>query len=116
MKIENLNNTPFEAKYKTSRILEITTRKIFDTDGVGGYIETLKDIHGNIPRYLGNLGYKRYAIEIGDKIVAKYPQIAAATKEILDIVEKEPNILPKELREKSRLILDKMDKEIDIVI
>ncbi len=116
MPIEHINSTNFQKKYSTSKVLEITTRKIIDSDGVNGYINALKEIHGNVPKYLGHLGYKRYAIEAGDKIIAKYPQIASATQEILNIVEKEPNILPKELRERVKPILDKMDKEIDIVI
>lgn len=116
MKIENINSTNFYAKYKTSQVLEITTRKIFDPEGVNGYINTLKAIHGNLPKYFGHLGYKKYAIEVGNKIIAKYPQIADATKDILDIVEKEPQILPKELGQKVSPILDKIGKEVDIVI
>lgn len=116
MKIENINSTNFYAKYNTAQVLEITTRKIFDPEGVNGYINTLKGIHGNLPKYFGHLGYKRYAIEVGDKIIAKYPQIANATQEILAIVEKEPQILPKELGKKVSPILEKLDKEIDIVI
>ena len=73
MKITN-DNINFYAKYPTARILEITTQKIFETDGVNGYIETLKKLHGNIPKYTGNRGYRQYAEELSKKILEKYPQ------------------------------------------
>jgi len=111
-----INNTTFGQKYPTGRILEITTRKIFEPDGVNGYIETLKQVHGNVPRYTGHQGYRRYAEEVSEKILAKYPDIAKATKDILDIANKNKSLFAKELRPKVQPILDRFEKEIDIVI
>jgi len=111
-----INNITFGQKYPTGRILEITTRKIFEPDGVNGYIETLKQVHGNVPRYTGHQGYRRYAEEVSEKILAKYPDIAKATKDILDIANKNKSLFAKELRPKVQPILDRFEKEIDIVI
>jgi len=116
MYIQKINSTTFEEKYQTSKILELTTRRIFDNDGMQGFIDTLKKVHGNVPRYTGHQGYRRYAAEAGNKIIEKYPIIAEATKRILEITEKEPNILPKELRERIQPIIKNLDNEIDIVI
>lgn len=115
MKIQK-TNINFGQKYPTGRILEITTRKIFEPDGVMGYIETLKQIHGNIPRYTGHQGYKRYAEEVGNKIIAKYPEIAQATKDIIEIAEKNNLILTKDLKKMVQPVLDRFGKEVDIVI
>ena len=115
MNIQN-TNINFGQKYPTGRILEVTTRKIFEPDGVMGYIETIKELHGNVPKYLGNLGYKRYAIEIGDKIIAKYPKIAKATEEILKIAENNRSPFAKDLKILVQPILDRFGKTVDIVI
>ena len=111
-----ITNTNFGQKYPTGKVLEITGRKIFEPDGISGYIETLKQIHGNIPRYVGNLGYKRYAEEVGKKIMEKYPEIANATNDIIKIADKNKYIRARELKEKIQPILNRFDKEIDIVI
>lgn len=115
MKIQK-TNISFGEKYPTGRILEITTRKIFEPDGVTGYIETLKKVHGNVPKYTGHQGYRRYAEEVSEKILAKYPEIAKATSDILEIAEKNRNLLSKDLRVKVRPVLERFEKEIDIVI
>lgn len=106
----------FGEKYPTGRILEITTRKIFEPDGVSGYIETLKKVHGNVPKYTGHQGYKRYAEEVSKKILAKYPEIAQATQEILDIAKTHTSPFAKDLKIKVQPVLDRFGKEIDIVI
>ncbi len=115
MKIQN-NNINFKQKYPTGKILEITSLKIFEPDGVSGYINTLKEIHGNVPRYVGSQGYKRYAEEISAKIVEKYPEIGIAAKEIIDIASKHTYIRSAELKTKIQHILERFEKEIDIVI
>ena len=109
-------NISFGEKYPTAKILEITTRKIFEPDGVTGYIETLKKVHGNVPRYTGHQGYRRYAEEVSEKILAKYPKIAQATQDILEIADSHRSPFAKDLRVKVQPILDRFAKEIDIVI
>jgi len=112
----NFSNTTFGQKYPTGRVLEITTCKIFEPDGMSGYIETLKQIHGNVPRYTGHQGYRRYAEEVGRKILSKYPEIEKATNDILEISNDNKNLLAKDLKLKVQPILDRFEKEIDIVI
>ena len=115
MKIQK-TNISFGEKYPTGKVLEITTRKIFEPDGVMGYIDTLKKIHGNVPKYTGHQGYKRYAQKVGGKILAKYPEIANATDEILAIASSTKSPFAKDLKNNIQHVLDKFDKEIDIVI
>lgn len=109
-------NINFGEKYPTGKILEITSKKIFEPDGMEGYIRTLKQIHGNIPRYVGHQGYKRYAEEVSEKIFAKYPEIKQASKDILEIADKNPNIFSKDLKKLVQPVLNRFEKEIDIVI
>jgi hypothetical protein len=115
MNIQN-TNISFGEKYPTGKILEITTRKIFEPDGVMGYIDTLKKLHGNVPKYTGHQGYNKYAKEVGDKILAKYPEIANATEDILAIAKCTKSPFAKDLKNNIQPILNKFKKEIDIVI
>ena len=109
-------NISFGEKYPTAKVLEITTKKIFDPDGVTGYIETLKKMHGNVPRYTGHQGYRKYADEVSEKILAKYPKLAQATKDILDIANRCRSPFAKDLNVMVQPVLDRFGKEIDIVI
>ena len=115
MNIRN-TNISFGEKYPTGRVLEITTRKIFEPDGVAGYIETLKQLHGNVPRYTGHQGYRRYAEEVSAKILSKYPKIAKATEDIIEIANKNPSPFARDLKILVQPVLDRFEKEIDIVI
>ena len=109
-------NINFGQLYPTAKVLEVTTKKIFEPDGVTGYIETLKSIHGNVPRYTGHQGYRRYADEVSEKILAKYPEIAKATADIIEIAEHHSSPFAKDLKIKVQPVLDRFEKEIDIVI
>ena len=110
------SNISFGEKYPTARILEITSCKIFEPDGMSGFIETLKQIHGNVPRYTGHQGFRRYAKEVSDKILVKYPEIAQATEDILEIAKNNDSLFTKDLKIKVQPVLDRFQKEIDIVI
>lgn len=118
MKVENINYTNFKAKYQTSKILGITSRKVLDTDGMEGYIETIKSIIGreNIPKYIGSKGYNGYAAKIAEKILPKYPKIAEATEKIQNILKENPLIFQKDLLKKVEPILRDFGAEVDIVI
>ena len=109
-------NISFGEKYPTARILEITSCKIFEPDGMSGFIETLKQVHGNVPRYTGHQGFRRYAKEVSEKILAKYPDIAKATEDICDIDKKNNSPFSKDLKILVQPVLDRFEKEIDIVI
>ena len=92
------------------------TQKIFEPDGVAGYIETLKNLHGNVPKYTGHQGYKRYAKEVSVKILAKYPKIEQATNDILEIASHNRSPFARDLKILVQPVLDRFEKEIDIVI
>lgn len=109
-------NISFGEKYPTGKILEITTRKIFEPDGFTGAVETAKKLHGNFPQYTGHQGYRRYVKDVGDKIIAKYPEIAQASKDIIEIAEKNNSPFAKDLKVLVQPVLDRFGKEIDIVI
>jgi len=109
-------NVSFKEKYPTGRILEVTTRKIFEPDGVNGYIETVKKLHGNVPRYTGYQGFRRYAEEVSEKILAKYPKIAKASEDILEIASSCRSPFAKDLKIMVQPVLNRFEKEIDIVI
>ena len=106
----------FGQRYSTAKILEVTTRKIFEPDGVSGYIETVKQLHGNVPRYTGNQGYRRYAEEVSEKILAKYPKIAKATSDIIEIANNSKSPFARDLRILVQPVLDRFGKTVDIVI
>ena len=115
MDIRN-TNISFGEKYPTGKVLEITARKIFEPDGVAGYIETLKQLHGNVPKYTGHQGYRRYAEEVSEKILSKYPKIAKATEDIIEIANNNPSPFARDLKILVQPVLDRFEKEIDIVI
>ncbi len=110
------SDTNFKSKYPTGRILEVTTRKIFEPDGVMGYIKTIKELHGNVPKYIGNKGYRHYAEAVSEKITEKYPEIKQASIDIIEIAEKNKYATPRELKSKISHILGRFDSEIDIII
>lgn len=115
MKIQNTNNLNFNAKYDTAKILQITTQKIFEKDGMDGHIDTLKKLYDPMPKYLGCRGYRGIAQVLSEKILAKYPQIAQATEEIKNIIAQNKTS-SNELREKILPIIERIGKEVDIVI
>lgn len=116
MRTQAINNSNFKAKYNTGKILQITTQKIFEPDGMSGHIDTLKKLHGPMPKYLGCRGYKGIALDLTEKILAKYPQIAEATEVINNIINTSKISSPEELKERIKPIIDKLGNEIDIVI
>lgn len=115
MKIQS-TNISFQQKYKTGAILQLTCFKTFEPEGFDSMIKTVRSLYGEMPKYLGSQGYRKYARILSEKILPKYPQIAEATKEINTIIEQNPKILPKELREKVKPVIEKLGEEIDIVI
>ncbi len=114
MNIKNNNNIYFGEKFETGKILEVTTQKIFYSEGFSGPKEVITKLHGKTA--IGNRGYKYLAEIIGKKITDKYPEIKKATNQIKEIIKNNPNIAPKDLRNKTKPILEELEKEIDIVI
>ncbi len=116
MNMQISNNINFEKKYKTSSILQITTQKILEPEGMESYISTVKEMYGTMPKYIGCRGYKGYALELTKKIFAKYPQIKDATELVNNVAIQNKTATPKQLREKIQPIIEKLGDELDIVI
>ena len=116
MKIQNITNQNFEAKYQTSKILQITSQKIFEPDGMSGFIKILKELNPNIPRYTGGKGYKYYAQDVATRILKKYPELMPATEQIKAYASRFRFYSSKEFRDIIKPILDDLDTTIDIII
>lgn len=110
------NNINFGIKLDTGKVLEVTSMKIFQSDGLEGCKEVIKALNNKPIKATGNKGYKYYAENIGKKIIEKYPKIAEATGKINEIIVKNPNIKKQELNEQVQVIIKEIGKEVDIVI
>ena len=117
MKITNYNdNINFGIKLNTGNVLEVTSLKIFQSEGLAGCKEVVKALNKTPIKATGNRGYKYYAKNIGQKIMDKYPKIAEATDKINLITAKNPDIKKQELNEQVQAIIKDIGNEIDIVI
>ena len=109
-------NISFGQKYPTIKVLEITSQKILDSEGVLGYMTTLRQIKPDIPKYPGHLGFRYYACLAGKDIMDKYPEIKKASEEINNIAAESPLLNSVALGEKVQPIIDRFGKEVDIII
>ncbi len=116
MKTDFNSRLNFGTRLDTGKVLEVTSMKIFQSDGIGGCKEVIQALNDKPIKAAGSRGYKYYAKVIGEKIIHKYPQIADATNKINDITSKNPNISKADLNRYVQPIIEKIGKEIDIVI
>lgn len=116
MQIRNNSQLNFEQKYRTRSILQITTGKILEPNGMEEHIKTIRSFYDNFPKYTGSGGYKKFSSELASKILPKYPNIKAATEEINSILENNRFMRTKDIKEKISPIINKIGEEIDIVI
>jgi translation initiation factor 2 alpha subunit (eIF-2alpha) len=116
--LNNLNSSPsFGTKIKTVNVLEATTMKIFYNDGIEGIKDVVKTLNENsTKKSIGWRGYKYYAQNFGEQIVAKYPKIAKATNEINSIITANKNLKKKELFELIKPVVDKLGENVDITL
>lgn len=111
------NNQPsFGIKLNTASVLESTSMKIFKNDGITGFKEVTQAFSPKPIKAVGNRGYKYYAKMYGEQIVEKYPEIAAATAQILKIIRDNPDLKKAELYNKIRPIINSLGEEVDITI
>ena len=108
MKITN-NSTSFKTKLKTLDVLETTSQRIFQNQGINGIKSVVLTLNPTPIKATGKLGYKHYAQVLGEKIMKKYPQIAQYTQEIKSAKTEE---LPALLENAAQ----KLGKELDIEI
>lgn len=115
MKIKPATNSPnFGVKLNTGSVLEVTSMKIFQNEGIKGFKEVTEALNPVPIKFVGNRGYRYYAKIIGEKIIKKYPEIAQATAQIREIAKNNPYFTKAELNQKIQPIIEKLGQEIDI--
>ena len=95
-------------------VLEATSGCLFAHNGIDGFKEVFSALSGkNTP---GHIGFRGYAIRLGEKINAKYPEIAKASSEIKNIVKN--NLRPSCIEERQKIneIVGRFEPIIDITL
>ena len=117
MEIRNNYNTytpNFGILIKRESVLEAASGHLFCHSGIEGFRDVFIALGDkNFP---GHLGFRGYAIKIGEKINSKYPEIRKASSEIRDIVKNNPQITKKELNSKVHDIVNRFEPTIDITL
>ena len=118
MKIQNHSNINFGIKLNTGNVLEVTSLKIFQSDGITGIKDVVNTLNGKPANFscYGHKGFKYQAKQIGAKIMDKYPEIKSATDEIISITNKNPDMSKSELNDAVKPLIENLGKEIDITI
>ena len=116
MDIQRRNPVNFGIKLETAKVLEVTSQRIFESDGIEGVRDVIKALSNEPIKATGSKGYRYFAIKTGREIITKYSQIAEATEEINRIAARNPYITKSELNQKIRPLIDKIGNEIDITI
>ncbi len=115
MKIQKTDNISFSNLTKTSKLFETMLLKNFESEGINGMKTVIKDLYPNLG-FVGNRGYKYYAIELRDNILKKYPEIANDVSSIQKHINENPEISKKELALYVKPFIDKYGENIDIVL
>ena len=110
------NKISFGTRLETGKVLEVTSKKIFYSNGIEGVRDVVKALSDKPIKATGHKGYKYFAEQIGFKILQKYPQIAEATEKINQIINTNPNITKDALAKEIFPLIDEIGKEIDITI
>lgn len=114
--IQNNRYTPnFGVKMDTSNVLEVTSLKMINGNGVNGMKDVFLKLNPSKENRIGCRGYFGYAKEIGQKIMKKYPEIKKATDSITEIYNKYQNN-PQKLKRECKNIIDKIGNEVDITL
>lgn len=117
MQVNNQSYNPsFQVKLSTISVLETTSMKIISDNGVFGVRDVIMALNKTPFKATGSKGYAYYAKNIGEAIVNKYPNIACATQQIMQILKEKPNISKQELRAKLEPIVKELGEVVDITI
>lgn len=121
MQIRQYNTAPspnFGIKLDTASVLEVTSLKIFKSEGISGIRQVVNALNGKPSNYscYGHKGFRYQAELFGEKIQEKYPQIKEATEKIIAITEKNPAIKKQTLNKEIKPIIQELGEEIDITI
>jgi len=117
MKIYNCNydyKTNFGIKLDTVKVLETTSQTVIKSENIEGIKEVTTALNGGPLKFPGHQGFKHYAKIFGEKICAKYPEIAEITAKIREIKSQRSYIPKAEIYEQVKPMIDKLGKNIDI--
>ncbi len=110
------SNTNFGIKLDTVKVLETTSQTVLKSENIEGLKEVATALNGGPLKFPGHQGFKHFAKIFGDKICAKYPDIAAVTARIQEI-KAANSFMPKaEIYAKVKPLIDKLGQEVDIEI
>lgn len=117
MKVEfNQNNMAFGTRVSTISVFESTCGKILGDNGIEGF----KELINTFPDYMGGRkapggkGYIYYAMQIGEAIIKKYPEINETTRLITNIISKNRYAKKRKLQEEIFPLLKKYGDTLDI--
>lgn len=109
-------DTSFKAKIDTASVFEVTCMKIFKNDGIEGFKKVVNTLRSEPIKATGHRGFAYHARIMGDRIKDKYPEIAKASDEIIEIANQNPNIKKQDFYAKILPIIDKFGETIDITL
>ena len=110
------NNINFGVKLDSRKVLEVTSKKIFYSVGTDGIRDVIKALHPTPIKATGAKGYRYYADLYGEKIMDKYPDIAKATSDVIRIADENKFIKKTELAQLIQPVINRLGKEVDIVV
>ena len=110
------NNIIFGHKFKTVNVLEVTTQRIIESNGIEGPKNVILKLYDKPFKGTGHRGFRYMAENLGAKITEKYPEIRQATEAINEIIKENPNITKQELSSAAKPIIKQIGEEIDITI
>lgn len=119
MKIQNNynNNVNFGVKLDTNKVLEAASGRILLSDGIAGFKDVIYSLTDKPIKGIGSRGYRYYAMKFGEKIIAKYPEIAEANKKVAALLEKYPSAAKEHgFRQELQPIIEELGQEIDITL
>lgn len=93
-------------------VLEASSGCLFAHNGIDGFKEVFLALSGkNTP---GHIGFRGYAVRLGERINAKYPEIAKASSEIKAIVQNNMRASSSGEKQKIQTVVDRFEPTIDI--
>jgi len=105
------------AKLDTGKILEATSGRILLNNGVEGFKDVVYSLTDKPIRGIGSRGYRYYAMQFGERIMAKYPEIAEANKRIIVLFEKYPGGMKEQGAQREiGQIIEQLGRTIDITL
>lgn len=110
----NTYNPNFGILLKRESVLEAASGHLFGDHGIEGFRDVF--VAFGDKKFPGKVGFRGYAINIGEKINSKYPAIKKASSEIKEIINNNPQISQKELNNKIHEIVDRFEPTIDIIL